>query len=778
MGSLLGRFRPDDENTALQHHTHHSISDIVGHALDSSPNAFYHNQPSNVSLDRRDNGCAVGGTGGMAVSDLGTATIATSPRQPDENAAPEEPYPYPAFSYRVTTAFEIVKERRTSPVMHEFLKQTDLILSALHMCTPDDVRELLNQENPPSFEDLVGLKWENTSRVGVYSKAVFEIDALGKPRLDKPHFEYVGSATRKHGGLEARKYTHDHPSEKEKKSFHSYLVHGKVKRSRKFGVLFSVPTHGLTDQEFVAIRQICIVAEAVFAQILGVYSEHVTDSSLHGSVYGNAREVFSWYGACSHFCLLEGVRGLKKKTLNSQPLIDAMFKYMKAVTDEGQDSDTTLVDSSSEVTVVTSATSPIHIAYSNDHNNELGLSKPMSLFKNGAGDHDGITSDTNDSSPSTPTTLQEPLAPSQHPEMICPPVSTQGSQGNADSLMEVDVLDDVDYIDGPDDADSSMEPDTVDYIDDSDDGDNWEDADNTNEIDEIEIAALPGTQTKSFSGIEDPVITAKRHKAKQQHATYMRWIQNMTAEQKDALREFRKLTSRNWRAANFERVNSDEYRARNRMSLKKHRAAYPGRRKIKEQAAWARKTEEEKERVRAMKRIINNRSRIKMATLREALAEGKTQSEAKALAEAAVKALDEAEVKIPPRPKGRSKRKSTSISEGIPREARPVKDEMKWMRQKICRAAQKASKAWKSDAIECNSLLLVWIALYVERHELTLSLGKRSKCNPPDVFFDIAKAKKDHGEIEALKILAEHTNRDIATSLLSSRHEMSTMKSS
>lgn len=130
------------------------------------------------------------------------------------------------------------------------------------------------------------------------------------PRLDRSHFTYIGSATNRNGGLAARKYTHDNPSKQERKSFNSHLVHGDIKRTSKFSVLFSIPTSGLKNDEFITIRQISIVAEAIYANIFGAYSDHVKDQSLYQTVYGDSRQVFSWRGACSHFCLLEGVRGI------------------------------------------------------------------------------------------------------------------------------------------------------------------------------------------------------------------------------------------------------------------------------------------------------------------------------------------------------------------------------------------------------------------------------------------------------------------------------------
>jgi hypothetical protein len=80
-----------------------------------------------------------------------------------------------------------------------------------------------------------------------------------------------------------------------------------------------MPTHGLSEKDFVEARQLYLAAEAVYAQVLGAYYQYLKDPNLHESAYGDSRDVFSWYGACRHLCLLEGIRGLKPKNLGNQP---------------------------------------------------------------------------------------------------------------------------------------------------------------------------------------------------------------------------------------------------------------------------------------------------------------------------------------------------------------------------------------------------------------------------------------------------------------------------
>lgn len=201
--------------------------------------------------------------------------IATTPQEVEEEATFEELYP--TFTYRIKTAFEGISKRQTSSVMRYFIRQKGLILNALYIYTPDNIRQLLDRDDLPSFQDLVDLKWEKAARVGVYIKTISEPDTFGNPRLDRLYFTYVGSATQRKGGLSARKRnTTAHPSKRK-----SRLIHGDVNRTSKFGVQFSVPTSGLKSKEFVAIRQLSMVAEAVYADILGVYSDHVKDKSLY-----------------------------------------------------------------------------------------------------------------------------------------------------------------------------------------------------------------------------------------------------------------------------------------------------------------------------------------------------------------------------------------------------------------------------------------------------------------------------------------------------------------
>ncbi|OJJ05486.1 hypothetical protein ASPVEDRAFT_894330 [Aspergillus versicolor CBS 583.65] len=173
-------------------------------------------------------------------------------------------------------------------VMHHFVRQKDFILNTLHIYTPDNIRELLDRDDHPSFQDLVALDWT--------SLTLYILDPQ-QTEMEDYQPEDIHMTT--------------HPSRS---------------KSHSIPILFMETLNGLANS-------MSIVAEAVYADIFGAYSDHIKDKSLHQTVYGDSRKVFSWHGACSHFCLLEGVRGLKNITIKGQHLIDTMFKYMKLVTD-------------------------------------------------------------------------------------------------------------------------------------------------------------------------------------------------------------------------------------------------------------------------------------------------------------------------------------------------------------------------------------------------------------------------------------------------------------
>lgn len=53
------------------------------------------------------------------------------------------------------------------------------------------VKDLMNKEEPPTFEDLLDIPWKTINELGVYLKLIFE-------NLENPtafsHFVYIGSA--------------------------------------------------------------------------------------------------------------------------------------------------------------------------------------------------------------------------------------------------------------------------------------------------------------------------------------------------------------------------------------------------------------------------------------------------------------------------------------------------------------------------------------------------------------------------------------------------------
>lgn len=100
------------------------------------PNSYSFSFDNGISLDHRD-----------SVSTR--IPIATTPQEVEEEATFEELYP--TFAYRIETAFKGISKRQTSLVMRYFVRQKDPILNALHMYTPDNIRELLDRYDLPSF---------------------------------------------------------------------------------------------------------------------------------------------------------------------------------------------------------------------------------------------------------------------------------------------------------------------------------------------------------------------------------------------------------------------------------------------------------------------------------------------------------------------------------------------------------------------------------------------------------------------------------------------------
>lgn len=403
----------------------------------------------------------------------------------------------------------------------------------------------------------------------------------------------------------------------------------------------------------------------------GVYSDNVKDKSLHQTVYGDSRKVFSWRGACSHFCLLEGVRGLKSIAIKGQRLIDAMFKYMKLVTDEANETATMLVDGSSEPTVVTSVSSPAEVVHSNDDDDdhEQTLFEDALLIRHNSNDEAGPAADDKSSMK----------------------VRSRNVVGQSDDLCDIGGPQAIKYGHEKEDSD---DPNEIEDSDDPCDIDDPQTIGDPDDVDQIEIAALPQAQPKSFTGIEDPTITEKRLRDKQQHAKYVRSIEKMTREQKEALRQYRRVTSRDWRARHAERIKSDEYRLKMREYIDKHRKENTGRRRILDKANWDRKTEEEKQQTRDKKKITNKRYRDKHR-------------------------------KTPAKPE----------------KARTLKEQAKMLAGRAQKAAKKVDAALESGDVKCDALLLVFMGRYFERHEMNIRTGRNPRgFTPPEIFFEIIEA--------------------------------------
>jgi hypothetical protein len=175
------------------------------------------------------------------------------------------------------------------------------IIELIVSFTPKEVQELLNAEDPPTLSKIQGLTWKHTSEPGVYIKI---IDA-------KEMYVYVGSATSISGGLNKRRCDHEKSVGLDEMSYHRRLMlhENGVKKSMRFGTLFLMPwSSNLSSANVEFTRKVCLLAEAIFASMLGAYKSGVPCILEDACPYGTPLAVFEWKGACSHSCLTENQR--------------------------------------------------------------------------------------------------------------------------------------------------------------------------------------------------------------------------------------------------------------------------------------------------------------------------------------------------------------------------------------------------------------------------------------------------------------------------------------
>lgn len=86
-------------------------------------------------------------------------------------------------------------------------------------------------------------------------------------------------------------------------------MHGTTKRKQKFVTLLNVKLGFNPGKEkWQESRAIAMIAEAIFAIMLGAYRPVANHTLRDVCVYGNPLQVFTWSGACHSFCLREPLR--------------------------------------------------------------------------------------------------------------------------------------------------------------------------------------------------------------------------------------------------------------------------------------------------------------------------------------------------------------------------------------------------------------------------------------------------------------------------------------
>ncbi|CRG85867.1 hypothetical protein PISL3812_02871 [Talaromyces islandicus] len=166
---------------------------------------------------------------------------------------------------------------------------------------------LLNQEAAPTFAQLLQLSWVDTQDLGVYGKLVFRGKEEDATKDD--HWVYVGSATKIHGGLRSRRKGHEKPSKQEINHYYMEIVHGETKRKQKLITLLHADYgRNPSDEDLKEGKALSLIAEGIFAIILGAFRSISHHTLRDACVYGNPQQTLTWTGACLRFCLMEPLK--------------------------------------------------------------------------------------------------------------------------------------------------------------------------------------------------------------------------------------------------------------------------------------------------------------------------------------------------------------------------------------------------------------------------------------------------------------------------------------
>ncbi|GFF52543.1 hypothetical protein CNMCM8927_006799 [Aspergillus lentulus] len=210
---------------------------------------------------------------------------------------------HPKFIARVQLTLTAIKgcimTKAWKQRLHNEWSDDDILMN-IYKYTLPSVRDLLNDENPPSYDSLLALEWVETLHMGVYIKLIY-------PKTGTDRHVYVGSATSQFGGLASRRETHERPVRPGETSYHRNLLLAQPKPIVKFCTLFQMP-QGLSSKDANHTRRLCILAEAIYCSLLGGYMSRVSYELRNACPFGFPTSVFNWHGACSHTCLTEGQR--------------------------------------------------------------------------------------------------------------------------------------------------------------------------------------------------------------------------------------------------------------------------------------------------------------------------------------------------------------------------------------------------------------------------------------------------------------------------------------
>ena len=86
------------------------------------------------------------------------------------------------------------------------------------------------------------------------------------------------------------------------------ILAGPPSRSAEFVTLFRMPWGPDASEDATFTRVYCLLAETIFSIMIGAHSNRAGQDVRDACVYGNPEEIFTSYGACSHFCMLESQR--------------------------------------------------------------------------------------------------------------------------------------------------------------------------------------------------------------------------------------------------------------------------------------------------------------------------------------------------------------------------------------------------------------------------------------------------------------------------------------